>query len=568
MGKIGDLWVRLGLKKDEYTAGLKQADKEAKSFGSSVSAIGGKAKIAFAAVATAVIGVINLVKDLAKQNQSLGDAWNRMTAGMTAAWDVFKTSLAATDFSNLLSNMREASRLARDLYDALDAMGEINTAYNIASSEQLERINELRVRLQDANLTEKERLAAGEELLEIYRKLEKEPTRGLGNVKDKTLDYYMQQMGISMEGYTDEELAVRRKKYIEFFKWLGTAQGEAYNAEAQKVARQLLGADSKLGQEFMRKAANNGVGEFARLAIAYNDKISDKDRAAVESAVVAYNNQVAKYGTETRRIQTLMNSVRHQGAGGGGSAVPEIDAETDAYKAQLDVIRQESAELREIREADEALAAEGDAMYEAWRKAADLPPIQPFDNELLALFEKGNQELGEFWGNLDKTREKSEEVGRAITENLVSAIEDGLVGSFDALSDVMAGVTDGGMEQVVKALLEPLADMAIKAGTLILMSGTAVEALKESLVSFFGGSAIVAGAALIGVGVAAKAGLAAIGNKGSGATSVTSYGGSSAYGAGTGAGTLSAELTVNVRGVVKGSDIILSGQNTLNEWNR
>ena len=369
-----------------------------------------------------------------------------------------------------------------------------------------------------------------------------------------------------MEGYTDEELAVRRKKYIEFFKWLGTAQGEAYNAEAQKVARQLLGADSNLGQEFMRKAANNGVAEFARLAIAYNDKISDKDRSAVESAVVAYNNQVAKYGTETRRIQTLMNSVRHQGAGGGGSAVPEIDAETEAYKAQLDVIRQESAELREIREADEALAAEGDAMYEAWRKTADLPPIQPFDNELLALFEKGNQELEEFWGNLDKTKEKSEEVGRAITENLVSAIEDGLVGSFDALADVMSGVTEGGMDQVVKALLEPLADMAIKAGTLIMMSGTAIEALKESLVGFFGGSSIIAGAALVGVGIAAKAGLASIGNKGSGATSVTSYGGNSSMGAG--AGTLSAELTVNVQGVVKGSDIILSGQNTLNEWNR
>ena len=123
------------------------------------------------------------------------------------------------------------------------------------------------------------------------------------------------------------------------------------------------------------------------------------------------------------------------------------------------------------------------------------------------------------------------------------------------------------MEQVVKALLEPLADMAIKAGTLIMMSGTAIEALKKSLVGFFGGSAILAGAALVAVGVAAKAGLAAIGNRGSAGTGVTSVSSSTpAYGGAT--GVQSAELTVYVEGEVKGSSIILAGQNTLKSWNR
>jgi hypothetical protein len=168
---------------------------------------------------------------------------------------------------------------------------------------------------------------------------------------------------------------------------------------------------------------------------------------------------------------------------------------------------------------------------------------------------------------MDNLKAKSEELGKAISENLVSAIEDGLVGSFNALADVLAGVTDGGMEQVVKALLEPLADMAIKAGTLIMMSGTAIEALKKSLVGFFGGSAVVAGAALVAVGVAAKAGLAAIGNRASSGTGISSVSSSaSPYGGAT--GVQSAELVVRVEGAVKGSDIILSGQNTLKNWNR
>ena len=36
MGKIGDIWVRLGLKKDGYTKGLNEAKKETQGFGASL----------------------------------------------------------------------------------------------------------------------------------------------------------------------------------------------------------------------------------------------------------------------------------------------------------------------------------------------------------------------------------------------------------------------------------------------------------------------------------------------------------------------------------------------------
>ena len=50
MGKIGDLWVRLGLKKDEFTSGLKGAEKEASSFSS-------KIKDYFTSVATKAVAL-------------------------------------------------------------------------------------------------------------------------------------------------------------------------------------------------------------------------------------------------------------------------------------------------------------------------------------------------------------------------------------------------------------------------------------------------------------------------------------------------------------------------------
>jgi len=279
------------------------------------------------------------------------------------------------------------------------------------------------------------------------------------------------------------------------------------------------------------------------------------------------------------------------GGGGGGMTEEEIEKAAKerekAMKALKDAAREAAQEAAEVAAADREMAEEASRSYERWRELNGME-TRPFSNDELIMYAHALQEVIDYekeladvsemlaanqddlnaklTAHLEHLGKVSEETARAITENLVSAIEDGLVGAFEGLANVIGGVSDGGMEQVVKALLEPLADMAIKAGTLIMMSGTAVEALKDSFVSFFGGSAIVAGAALIGVGIAAKAGLAAIGRQGAGASGVTSYSGSGGYG--TGAGTLSAELTVNVQGVVKGSDIILSGQNTLNEWNR
>ena len=567
MGKIGDLWVRLGLKKDDYTKGLKEAEKEGTSFGKGIATMSGKVKIAFAAVAAAVTGVIAAVKELAKQNQALGDAWNRMSASMAASWDTFKTAIATMDFSHLFSNMREAARLARDLYNARDAMGEIGSAYDISYGQQAAEINQLRIDLADATKSDKERLEAGEKLLKIYKQLEANPTRGLANVSDAEVDRVAQKLGYNLKGASKDALDAARKEVKDFFVWLGSEAGAAYNEAAQKVAQQVGGLDSSLGQTFMRNAANNGMERFAQLAVAYNKNVNDKTRNEMAAAVRASGEQNARFLEETRRIQTQMNTIR-SGMDGGLSGGGAGAGATDAFSEQLALIKQESTELAEVRAADEEMEAAAWDAYDAWKQAQEIRQqtlSEAFGDDMATALEEGAQAAAEMGDELDRLKEKSEELSKAIAEGLVNAISDGLVGAFDALAQVLGGVTEGGMEQVAKALLEPLADMAIKAGTMIMMSGAAIEALKESLVGFFGSNAMLAGAALVGVGIAAKAGLAALGNRGAGATAVTSYGGSGVgYGGG---GVQTAELVVRVEGEVKGSSIVLAGQNTINSWN-
>ena len=306
------------------------------------------------------------------------------------------------------------------------------------------------------------------------------------------------------------------------------------------------------------------------------------------------NQPAPRYDGPPQSAVALLRAQKEQPKGNTNQTLSEEElaklekAREKAERERIAALREEAQAVREVREADEEMLEVEARNYESFRRMHDLGPAPLFDNDTLRVMKTNLKETVEYMEeienlgpalqtSLDECVEKAREglermdntaenLARTFTEELVSAIEDGLVGAFDALADAMGGVTDGGMDQVVKALIEPLADMAIRAGTLIMMSGTAIEALKDSLIGFFGDNAVLAGAALIGVGMAAKAGLAAIGNQGAGATGVTRYGadGGSAYGT----GTISSELTVNVVGTIHGSDIILSGDNTLKSWGR
>jgi len=577
MSKIGDLFVRLGLKKDEFSKGMKDAKRESSSFVDSLKNIGAKGKIAFAAVAAAVVGVVSALKDLAKQNQTLGDEIRKTGASLSAMWDTMKTSIASMDFSNIVSNLSEANRLARDLYDAMDAMGEIGTAYNIALAEQLQHINELKIALRDQTLSDDERIAKGEELLEIYRKLEENPGRGLERVKDTTLDYYMQRMGVVMEGRTDKELAAMRKKYADFFKWLGTKEGEQYQEAAKKVGKTFGGLDSGKGQAYLRNAANNGKADYARLAYGYVQKMGDKDREKVEQAVTAYYQQQAKYSSETLRIQTQINSLRAQstnGSGVGEQADRELEQAQKILRRAEDSAKSELQLLTEKYNAEKALleqyGLDTTALWDEYTKNVkklldvNIPDLKTVDLEIdiedidmSDVDEEIQQSIDAVLAQMERAQE--------LVDEFKSVIVAGLSDAFQELADQFMGLEEINPGRVVQALLTPLADMAIKEGEILMAEGIGVEACKAALESLNGYAAIAAGAALIAIGAAAKSGLQALANSGGRSTTASTYNGAGSYG---GTQMIETELTVNVKGTIRGSDIVLSGQKTLNSWNR
>ena len=176
-------------------------------------------------------------------------------------------------------------------------------------------------------------------------------------------------------------------------------------------------------------------------------------------------------------------------------------------------------------------------------------------------------EVDDFIDKLKKQQEKVED----ISNGFASALQNGMLDALDELA-VAIGSGEWDTGAMLKALVTPLADMAISAGVIISGLGEAIEAMKTSLTSLQGPVAIAAGAALIAAGVAAKAGLAAIArNGGSGSTSgsagnpYTYAGGYGAAAAGAGYGG-QIELSGNV--TVKGQDIQIALDNYNNNRRR
>lgn len=178
MGKLGDLWVRLGLKKDEYSKGMKEAGNEAEAFGGKMGRLSALAKTAWAAVAAAVV---KFASDAIKMTQKWGDQWNQTMAGIKGAYSSFVRQLSSGEgWDNLFANMREAYRVSKEVAAALDEVFERKTSFSYQEAETEKQIAQLQLIARDSSKSEAERKKASEEIIRL--------TNQLGESKKKILE--------------------------------------------------------------------------------------------------------------------------------------------------------------------------------------------------------------------------------------------------------------------------------------------------------------------------------------------------------------------------------------------
>lgn len=533
--KIGDLWVKLGLKKEEFSRGIKEAGNEVSGSGGLLGKIKGLKVGALAAWAAIAAGAVAMADKFAHTSQRLGDAWDQTVAGMKGAWNTFISAINSTDFSGLGKRIADSFREARQLASLKDAEFEVMNSIELQKSAMKDELAVLRVRMQNQKLSQKERQQAAQEYLDKIK-----------GIYDQEADYRKKYSIQAQNAFlTEAEVRETRgnREALQSFLTSVAPNAEAVKAldEYKKAGYRFANESQKALLEAIRDRTGASLGTLAKIADKYQSK-NDKQAKELVDAIVAERAAAGAFNEETRRVQTLGNNAVTGGGGGKQTGLSAFEMAIIRAKERMDDVLEDT--MRDIEDEMEDLNG-----------SVEFDPIEVVPPDMAA------------WDEFYSKYSHDVKMMQEIVEGFREAVINGFVDACQEMMNQLFGLEEFNGGAIIQAMLTPLADMAIKAGEIIMEYGAATIAANSALMTFgeTGWGAVAAGAALVAAGAAAKSGLAALARSGS-STATTSY--SSAGASSAQAQTIQTEMTVYVTGRLSGSDILLSGQKTQNNWNR
>ena len=540
MSKIGDLFVRLGLKSDDYKKGLNDAKKQTSSFGTSLKNMKAGALAVWAAIGTAVIA---FGKQVLSATNRIGDAWDTMTAGLKAGWDTFVQSLSNFDFNNFVGKFKEAKAAAEELQSVLDAQFEGKNSIALQRAMMSEELAALRIAMRDQNKSNEERLAAAKQYMDKVKPIYEQEIRLAKELMDA-------QAGKWLAGTDIKDSEAARNDLMKFLVDYGKDKGLA-----SKIASYLKmdeGASRKaLWEDINAYGKQNGYTNYITdLAEIYEKWRGDKDTQPLVEAIINAYNAKAGLNEDTRMVQTIENSI---------SAA--IRKEQDDLKAAEEALAQEVLNVRaETLKTFESDMAKLDKAIEMMNNAEIEIEIPEID---LSALEIADATIQDFIGNFQAEMEEIAALNQMLSDSIASSIS----GGVQAFTEMLFDLDNADPSQVLSALMQPFADTAIQLGEMLILQGLGIEAFKKSLNSLQGAVAIAAGTALVALGSAMSAGIKALAGGGaSGTTSASTYD-SGSYSS-DGYDTYESNIVVEVVGKISGSDILIAGSKQQNKWNR
>ena len=569
MAKLGDLWVRLGLKKDTFSKGIKEAQNETRSFGNVLSTMAKGAQLAWAAVAAAVV---KFATDAVRMTQRWGDEWNNTMTGVKAAYGTFVRQLSSGEgWDNLFTNMRETYRLAKEAAAALDEIFERKTSYDYTEAVTRNEIARLDLIRRDMSKSDEEREAAAKRIIELEERLGKQRKDIAQQEADAQRQLFRSQTGMNddeidflIRNYNlNRDIIAQGRQYLEDRR---RAQKAAGRTGAATLTADLDGVAADLVEDSANRA-NNALAELDRNTsqavkdvaevLRKYDKGNDELVRGLAQAEIAVINVDTEVSRASARATTTLGSLNR--ATSGSTAQTPKDTWAEYEKGVRDAARAAAQEADEIAEAQAEVDAGYEEMVESFREMKGLTEERPSQDNWWDEYKEGITEAAE-------TAAEQEQRLTEIAKDFNANVAEGIADACQTMMDSLMGLEKFNAGSVLQALLSPLADMAVQEGKILVASGLGIEAVKKALESLNGVAAIAAGAALIAVGTAAKSGLAALAKSGAGSTSVTAGGD---YGGGTSvARDLRTEMTIYVTGKMSGNDIEIAGQRTINDWSR
>jgi hypothetical protein len=670
MSIIGSIFVRLGLKSDEFSKGIKQSEGQLSSFKGVVGKIGGAIAGAFT-----VDKIVQFTKEaykLAGQAQGVYNAFSRLnrpgllndlkeaTRGTTDELKLMQTAVQANNFKIPLNQLAtylkfatnraietgesvdylvqsiilgigrksplildnlgiSASELREELAKTGDMGKAVGNIINKSMSEAGDAIETSAVKTQKLGaawknfmtsvgdtsiikstgdaivstltyiadsfdaLINSERLSTWQKFLGFlgHGGIQRQAlAEGAGNASaDKQIQ---ERVNLWTEGLNTIELAERQLAFAQ-------SQYAHFSSEEEKKAviaalkERVKLIKSQEQEKIAREQTENGIkAQIAALEELRAQEANPEKRAAYTSEIeslkkrlelMTSTNTVVKgsidyINQQIEAQEKLYNSTNIQSVRDMAAAKKK---ELEAAKALLEITEKDKQKRDEALKGDIASGYSTQGMGGSfWLKRVEEK------NQLEKNLASYSFDPTLYKDKIQQFKEQAAEVDQ-VANSIHQTITNTMVSSFQALADGLAGISDMNAGQAIASLLKPLADMAITAGTIIMTTGKAIESLKAALSGFFGVGAIAAGAILVGIGVAARAGLSAIASSGgsSGSSSYspnTSFSGGSSYsGASSQYGYASyraQSVDVNVTGRISGQDIVLASDKYLKNKSR
>jgi hypothetical protein len=559
MGKLGDLIVRLQLQHEDYKKGLKQAEKDTKGFGASLGKIKGVGLAVWGAIGGAVLKVAS---DVVKSTNAMEDKWEMFTVKAKAGWNSFIKTLTNGDWSNFISNFKKEVKAAEYLTAALQDTTEVENSIKLQKAAMAEELAELEILMRDQTKSYKERAAAAEKYINKVSPLYDQEIKRLYDLKKA----YMISFG---QGLFNENLSPKVMDYVEKFI-------TEYGKDTMHPYFKLGGLEKVTLKELMDAAL---VPYDPQMGLPVNKTRFPKE----------YNAQVDRHSAiESLRFlskkwfpelpQDFLYSLGQTYENGhNGDQIQALVEVITAYSAALGAKKDDLKKVYGILNSATAKSENGqteDILYEIKTDIKDFKSLTDITSQAVVQFPTMPDIIPDDW--LERNREKIDaalaeaERLQGITQEINNAIVDtiaqSLSGATEAFVNAIMGIEGADASQVMAAFLEPFANTAKSLGELLVAEGIAIELAKKTMENPFagGGAMIAAGVSLIAIGSALAAGIQAIGRGASGSTASSYSGDSSAANT----ETFKSELTVYVEGRISGKDIILSGNKTLNSWNR
>lgn len=567
MGILGQLWVKLGLKSEEFSQGLNKAKSQTNDFSSKIAGMAKRMAAVFSI--QQVVSFSHEVTELANKAAGVKKAFDKLnsptllaqlrqaTSGTVDDLQLMQKAVQAKNFNipveNLATYLKFASQRARETGQSVDYLVDsIITGLGRQSVMILDNLGISAAEIKD-NMKEGATMAeaVGKIISEQMKSAETEIDKAALATDRLTASWTNFKIALGsdtstqgvwgwVKGTTSELLNIAT-----LFLQSGMSFKDALMLTAGTIITNPVTGDLDAITNSLNNSKVEGTG--AGTQPSNKGETTTQEIEQTKGIINLLNEEIKK----KQQIRDLSENE---------DEIHKLNTEIAALKEKLEVLQMTEMEYAKVAE---LLSGQIPVV----NKIFDVPALEENIEQGRSLIDTAYAELANKGAEMADLAIKQQETLSTASSMFVNAMNTGITGALGELGKAIAGVEGSDVGSVMKSLLSPLADACISIGMLILGTGQAISALTASLMNpFTAPLSIGAGIALIAIGVAAKAGLAAIGkgkslNNGIGTN--TSYSGGNSY---TNWGTYSNESyamqSINLTGVLHGQDIYLSVEKT------